>query len=193
MARLEDKAFAAITRDGGQTFEKLGEICPDDKYRAVMPSSVKLNDGHIVTALRRRYDQPFGADRPKLSKNWIDVYESNDNGITWKFLSKAADTDMGKHNGNPPAMIKLDDGRLVLTYGYRAVPYSIRAIISSDSGRTWSKEIILRSDCREFDAGYTRTVQRSDGKIVTAYYIPTEERYEQHIEATIWDPDNIDE
>jgi hypothetical protein len=191
MARLEDKAFAAITRDGGQTFEKLGEICPNDKYRAVMPSSVKIKDGHILTALRRRYDQPFGIDRPKLSKNWIDVYESKDNGLSWTFLSRVAGTDMGKHNGNPPGMIKLSDGRLVVTYGYRAVPYSIRAKISSDNGRSWSKEIILRSDFREFDAGYTRTVQRKDGKIVTVYYIPTAERYEQHIEATIWDPDKI--
>ena len=191
MARLEDKVFAVITRDGGQTFERLGNICPDDKYRAVMPSSVKINNGHIVTALRRRYDQPFGYDRPMLSKNWIDAYESKDNGMSWTFLSKVADTDMGKNNGNPPSMIKLDDGRLVVTYGYRAVPYSIRARISSDNGRTWSEEIILRSDCREFDAGYTRTVQRKDGLIVTVYYIPTAERYEQHIEATIWDADSI--
>jgi len=69
----------------------------------------------------------------------------------------------------------------------------MRAKISRDNGKAWSKEIILRSDCREFDAGYTRTVQRSDGKIVTAYYIPTAERYEQHIEATIWDPNIIKE
>jgi hypothetical protein len=192
-ARLEDKAFAAITRDGGKSFEKLGEICPDDKYRAVMPSSIMINDGHIVTALRRRYDQPFGDERPRLSKNWIDVFESKNYGKSWKFLSKVADTDMGKHNGNPPSMIKLEDGRLLITYGYRAVPYSIRAKISGDNGKSWSKEIILRSDCREFDAGYTRTVQRKDGKIVTVYYIPTDEKYEQHIEATVWDPDIIEE
>ena len=90
-------------------------------------------------------------------------------------------------------MIKLSDGRLCVTYGYRSVPYGIRARISSDHGKTWSKEIIIRDDARNFDIGYTRTVQREDGMIVTIYYFTTDTHNEQHIAATIWDPDNIHE
>ena len=41
--------------------------------------------------------------------------------------------------GNPPAMIELRDGRICLLYGYRAEPYSIRAVLSGDRGRTWSE------------------------------------------------------
>ncbi len=188
-ARLEDRTFCARTTDGGRTFEFLSWIGKPDTHRAVMPSSVKLSDSHIITSLRRRFDGSFEDTKPKLSKNWIDVYESLDNGKTWGFLSKVAETDMGKNNGNPPSLVELNDGRLVLTYGYRAVPYGIRAKVSSDGGKTWSKEIHLRDYAREYDMGYTRSAVRPDGKVVTVYYFTSKEKKEQHIAATIWNPD----
>ena len=48
-----------------------------------------------------------------------------------------------------------------------------------------------KEEIRTFDFGYTRSVQRPDGKIVTIYYYTTEENHEQYIAATIWDPDDI--
>jgi putative protein kinase ArgK-like GTPase of G3E family len=78
-----------------------------------------------------------------------------------------------------------------VTYGYRAVPYGIRAKISSDNGKTWGPEIILRQDGRNWDLGYSRTIQRPDGKLVTMYYYSTEEDPQQRIIATIWNPDTI--
>ena len=39
-----------------------------------------------------------------------------------------------------------------------------------------------------WDLGYTRTVVRPDGKLVTIYYFTTAEKPEQHIAATIWQP-----
>lgn len=94
-------------------------------------------------------------------------------------------------NGNPPSLIRLKDGRLCVTYGYREFPYGIRARLSSDNGKTWGKEIHLRDDGRSWDFGYTRTLQRTDGKLVTIYYYATAEKPEQHIAATIWDPANV--
>ena len=38
-----------------------------------------------------------------------------------------------------------------------------------------------------WDIGYTRSIQRPDGKIVTIYYYSTEKNVEQHIAATIWE------
>jgi len=154
-----------------------------------MPSTVMITEDHLITTLRRRWDEPSGPVKPHLTHNWIDAYETTDGGNSWRFLSKVADTDMGKNNGNPPRLIKLEDGRLVVTYGYRAVPYGIRARISSDNGKTWDDEIHLRDDARTYDFGYTRSVQREDGKIVTVYYFTTEKKQEQFIAATIWNPD----
>ena len=88
-------------------------------------------------------------------------------------------------------MVRLRDGRIVVTYGYRSSPQGIRAKISRDNGKTWADEIILRQDGRTWDLGYPQTIQRPDGKLVTIYYYTTEEIPEQHIAATIWDPDKF--
>ncbi|NMB83008.1 MAG: hypothetical protein GYA14_14445 [Ignavibacteria bacterium] len=85
----------------------------------------------------------------------------------------------------------LKDGRLCVTYGCRKVPYGIRAKISSNKGKTWGKEIIIRDDALTKDIGYPRSAVRPDGKVVTTYYYTTEEKVEQHIAATIWDPSEL--
>ena len=190
-SRLQDWTFCALTPDGGETFEFLSWINKPVQYRSVMPSSVRTGPHSLVTTIRRRYDKPFGDSLPRLSRTWIEAFNSDDDGRSWKTLGEVAETDMGKHNGNPPSLCRLRDGRLVLTYGYRAVPYGIRARVSADNGKTWGEEIHLRDGAREFDIGYTRTVQRADEKLVTVYYYTTEERKEQYIEATIWDPDEL--
>jgi hypothetical protein len=90
-------------------------------------------------------------------------------------------------------MIRLRDGRLCVAYGYRSGILGIRAKLSSDEGRSWGTEIVLRDDGRTWDLGYPRMRQRSDGKIVTIYYFTTEENPEQHIAATIWEPEPQEE
>jgi hypothetical protein len=171
------------TIDGGRTFDLLSNVKPHAEVRAIMPSSVRISDTWLVSAVRQLRGEPY--------VSWIDLYESEDDGRTWKFLSKVADADNRYWNGNPPSMVRLGDGRLCVTYGYRAVPYGIRAKISSDNGKTWGPEIILRQDGRNWDLGYSRTVQRPDGKVVTMYYYSTQEDPQQRIIATIWNPDTI--
>ena len=90
--------------------------------------------------------------------------------------------------GNPPSMIKLKDGRMAITYGFRSAPYGIRAKLSRDDGKTWGPEIVLRDDAGTWDLGYPRTVQRADGKIVTVYYFNDKKDEERYIAATIWNP-----
>ena len=85
-------------------------------------------------------------------------------------------------------MIRLHDGRVCLTYGYRAAPFGIRARLSDDGGRTWGDEIILRDDGGGRDVGYPRSVQRPDGMVVTVYYIHDNPKSDRYIAATIWDP-----
>ncbi len=103
--------------------------------------------------------------------------------------SKLADTDQPDtaHSGNPLALVRLHDGRIVVTYGYRSKSYGIRARISRDNGKTWGREIVLRDDGATWDLGYPRSVQRRDGKVVTIYYYTTAAHPEQHIAATICD------
>ena len=190
-ATLQDRAFCVRTTDGGKTYNFVSWMADIDTIRSVMPATVRMSENHLITALRRRYDPPLD-QKKMLPKNYISVHESLDNGKSWQFKSIVAETDRGIRNGNPPSMVKLDDGRIAVMYGYRNRPYSIRARISSDHGKTWSKEILLRDDGRKFDIGYTRSIVRDDGKILTVYYFTTEEKKEMHIAATIWDPDEVE-
>jgi len=82
----------------------------------------------------------------------------------------------------------LPDGRLCVTYGHRKKPFGIRARLSSDEGKTWSHEIILRDDGFDGDLGYPRTVVRPDGRVLTAYYFNGPKGSDRAVEATLWTP-----
>lgn len=169
----EGRVMVVRTKDGARTWQIVSFIGPEptnDDY-AIMPSSVRLSRTSVLTAIRHTH--------------WIEAWRSDDNLKTWHFVNKPA-PDTG--HGNPPSMIKLKDGRLAITYGYRAQPYGIRAQLSSDDGATWGDEITLRQGAGAWDIGYPRTVQRPDGKIVTVYYYNDAPDQERYIAATIWDP-----
>lgn len=153
----EGRVICVRTQDGGKTWKLVSFIGPepDASDMAIMPSSIRLSSNVILTAIRH--------------PGWIDLYRSGDNGASWRFLNKPVPF-TGPHHGNPPCLVRLRDGRLMITYGYRAEPYGIRARISGDDGDTWSQEILLRTNGGTWDLGYTRTVQRTDGKLVTVYY-----------------------
>ncbi len=184
-----DRAFMARTTDGGQTFKFVSWLTDEKsiRVRSVMPSAVRTSPSQLVAATRRKLRN----DHTLKNSNWIEASVSTDNGASWRYLSKVADTDRGEENGSPPAMVRLRDGRLVIAYGYRSWPLGIRARISEDDGKTWSDEIVLRDDGHGWDLGYPRMVQRPDGKLVTMYYHNTREDPQPHIVATIWDPDTV--
>lgn len=147
-----------------------------------MPSSVRLSPDCILTVVRCR----AGANDGGRNHCWIDLYRSQDNGASFAHLSTPV-TDLGL-SGNPPALLRLDDGRLCLSYGYRAEPYGMRAVISEDEGVTWSEPIHLRDDGGNHDLGYPRAVQRADGAVVTIYYFNDHADSERYLAATIWRP-----
>lgn len=174
--RQEGRPLCVQTMDGGRTWQFLSFIGPEPEGFAIMPASVRLSDTELLVVVRVHQGK----------KRWLSSYVSRDNGKTWTYLNDPVD-DTGE--GNPASLIKLHDGRLCLTYGYRAAPFSMRAKLSNDGGHTWSSDIILRDDGANRDMGYPRSVQRPDGKVVTVYYfndaVTGPERY---IAATIWDP-----
>ena len=175
----EGRAFCARTRDGGRIFQFLSWIGPELAGWTIMPSSLRLPSGRLLAALRCNFRPLHGAQ----------VYSSDDEGRSWQFLSEPIPPGEG---GNPPAMIRLADGRICLTWGWRRVPFGIRAWLSDDDAKTWGDPIVLREDGGTGDLGYTRTVQRPDGRIVTIYYFndpPAKagQIAERYIAATIWE------
>ena len=67
-------------------------------------------------------------------------------------------------------LLRLRDGRLLMTYGHRREPFGNQARISQDGGRTWSSPIIINSDAISGDMGYPSTVECDDGTLVTVWY-----------------------
>ena len=178
---LEGRVFCARTSDGCKTFEFLSYVGDEIKGYEIMPSTVRLSATELLTTTRVR--------EPDSGPSWIDAYASDDNGKSWKHVSRPV-PDTGE--GNPPSMIRLQDGRVCLTYGFRAPPYKMCAKLSSDGGKTWSEEIVLRTGGGGRDMGYPRTLQCANGKVVTTYYFwDKQSGPERYIAATIWDPAKI--
>ncbi|MHB1317840.1 MAG: sialidase family protein [Anaerolineae bacterium] len=173
--------FCARTVDGGRTWALRSWVTHPPNGYAIMPSTVRLASGGLLTAIRRHDGAVFDG-----GQHWIDLYRSDDDALTWRLVCRPVpNTGRG---GNPPALLQLHDGRLCLTYGYRAAPYGIRARLSGDQGVTWEAEVILRDDGGSHDLGYTRTLQRQDGTLVTVYYYSDEPGGAAYIAATLWRP-----
>lgn len=175
------------TKDGALSWKLLSWIGPDrtDTLRQgflTMPSSVRLSKNEILTVIRQREDS---------KQNLLSSYLSKDNGNTWiKLKDPVSNTGGG---GSPPALVKLEDGRLCLAYAFRSNKGSKMLVkFSRDNGITWGEENVLRNDGANWDIGYPRMVQRPDGKLVVVYYwnhalSEKESRY-RYIAATIFDP-----
>lgn len=172
----EGRPFCARTQDGGASWQFVSWIGPEPETGfMIMPSSVRLPGGDILVTLR---------ERPEGGRGRISAYRSLDDGLNWQ---RAVDPVPDIASSNPPALTRLRDGRLCLTYGVREMPFRICARISEDEGRSWSGEIVLRDDGANGDMGYTRNVQRSDGAIVTTYYFnDSSTGVECYIGATVW-------
>jgi len=113
----------------------------------------------------------------------MDLFTSDDNGATWQGPQRV--TARNEINGH---LTRLKDGRLLLSYGVRVKDrHGVCAKLSSDDGKTWGEPLRLaHSD--ESDCGYPSSVQRADGKIVTAYYskkAPECGRY--HMGVAVWE------
>lgn len=172
----EGRIFCARTTDGGLTWKLVSLIGDEPEGYAIMPSSLRLGSGAILTTIRR-----LDPKKPGFIEAWI----SDDLGGHWKPFGIPA-PDIG--GGNPPALVMLPDGRLCLSYGFRAKPFGIRARISNDEGLTWGPEIVLRDDAPGGDLGYPRSIARPDGSMLTAYYFNGPKDKDRTIQATIWTP-----
>ena len=144
--------------DDGQTWRWLAEIParPGDSvadYHEL--HAVETADGRIVVHLRNHNKADAGDTLQS---------ESSDGGRTW-----SAPHGIGVW-GLPSFLLRLRDGRLLMTYGYRRAPFGNQARISTDHGRTWSAPLVVSDDGTSGDLGYPSTVEFEDGSLLSAWY-----------------------
>jgi hypothetical protein len=72
--------------------------------------------------------------------------------------------------GLPSHLLRLSDGRLLMSYGYRRMPFGNQARLSDDEGSTWSEPMTISDDGTSGDLGYPSTVECDDGTLVTVWY-----------------------
>ncbi len=126
-------------------------------------------------------------------KNWLaaarieamDIFRSEDDGESWQPPLRV--TGRNEINGH---LARLDDGRILLTFGVRVKGrFGVAAKLSDDEGRTWSEPITLVDDLVSYDCGYPSSVQRTDHRIVTAYYASGASNHARyHMGTAIWSP-----
>jgi sialidase-1 len=154
----EQKIGVCESTDDGQTWKWLAEI-PTRSGDSVKEyhelHAVEAKDGTLIAQIRNHNSTNA---RETLQS------ESADGGKTWSELHSIGVW------GLPSHLLRLRDGRLVMTYGHRRKPFGNQARISADNGKTWSDPVIISGDGIGGDLGYPSTVELDDGTLLTVWY-----------------------
>lgn len=155
----ENKAGVAESKDDGQSWQWLAEIptrkgdTAADGYHEL--HAVEAADGTLIAQIRNHNN----ANEHETLQS-----ESKDGGRTWSEPHAIGVW------GLPSHLLRLRDGRLLMTYGHRRQPFGNQARISQDHGKTWGEPIIVSGDGVRGDLGYPSTVELADGSLITVWY-----------------------
>ncbi len=146
--------FLVRSSDSGLSWTAPIEAARTSGKKFEEPALLAFDDKHLLMLLREN------------NSHHLHSVRSMDGGCTW---SEPEQTDI---LGYPAHLLRLPDGRVLCTYGYRFPPFGIRAVISTDQGRTWDikNPLVLRDDFANKDLGYPSTIMARDGGLFTIYY-----------------------
>jgi len=146
------------SKDDGLTWDWVTTIPTrdgDDHRQYHELHAVETTNGRLIAHIRNH--------NPTNAMETLQT-ESDDGGQTW-----TTPHSIGVW-GFPSHLLRLKDGRLMMTYSHRRAPMGNQVRISDDAGRTWSGPMILNSDAHSGDMGYPSTVECDDGTFVTVWY-----------------------
>lgn len=145
--------------------ELVGRITASNKNFVLNePHMVELPNGKLICHMRCENSELFYGGEEKLFTVFQSV--SDDCGKTWSEPEMLLD----ETGGAPPHLIQLSSGILLSTYGRRKLPYGIMAMMSSDGGNSWEKDIRIYENHASDDIGYPSTIELSDGTLITVFY-----------------------
>ncbi|MBM3800762.1 MAG: exo-alpha-sialidase [Acidimicrobiia bacterium] len=146
--------------DDGLTWRWLAEIPTrsGDRFQGDGYSelhAVEAANGTIVAHIR---------NHNKANEREILQSESTDGGKSW-----STPHPIGAW-GLPSHLLRLKDGRLLMSYGHRRPPLGVQARISENHGLTWSEALVISGDGTSTDLGYPSTVELDSGTLLTVWY-----------------------
>ena len=158
------RAWHFRSNDDGRTWQRTSVIGPKHSETSLLP----LGGKRWLAAARI---------------DAVELFRSDDDGATWQGPQRV--TERNEINAH---LARLKDDRVLLTYGNRVKgQFGVLAKCSADGGRTWSAPVRLAHSLAG-DCGYPSSVQRPDGRIVTAYYSAAVENHERyHMGVAIWE------
>ena len=170
----DQRSTSALLRsvDRGEHWEPYSVIAYDTnrKKNFYEPNIIMTKSGRLV-ALMRTEVHPSDPNPPEeCYGNYIHVH-------------MAVSEDWGKSFGpvteiknfwgsNPIHALQLQSGNVLVTYGYRREPYSVRARLCNGELTNLGEveEFIIRDDSPNNDLAYTNAIQLDNGDILVAYY-----------------------
>lgn len=157
-----------VSEDKGLTWKYSSVVAIDEKASFNESSIYETPKGDLVGFLRTANMEDQAC-----------IARSTDGGKSFKWET------MG-FQGHPLNVLRLPDNRVLLTYGYRHVPYGIRARILNAECTDFAtaKEFVLRDDGGSGDIGYTWPVQLDKNRVLVTYYF-NKDLGTRHIAGTI--------
>jgi hypothetical protein len=156
--REGERVGVCESTDDGLSWRWLADITPRDGDK-----HSEYHELHAVETADKRIIVQIRNHNPANERETLQC-ESSDGGKTW-----TRPQSIGVW-GLPSHLLKLRDGRLLMTYGHRRAPLGNQARVSIDHGRTWSEPIVLYGEGVTTDLGYPSTVELADGTLLTVWY-----------------------
>lgn len=182
------RAWVLRSEDVGESWDMVTMAYDGDVHPFNESSLLYLPSGRIIALVRIA----SASKQVPVEEKFLWQTHSDDGGKTWSEVKK---TDIW---GYPPQLLLLSNGDVLCSYGHRRASYGVRACLSRDGCETWDidNEIVLRDDWLTTDStvtgkgvssdlGYPRTVELSDGSLLTVYYITLGDSV-THVAATQW-------
>ena len=187
--------FSSIDQGISWNFLSQPIVDPTGNSSYVYDTLLLLPSGELQCYLLNSYKKSEEVDG---MHNAICMVSSHDGGKTWGEGRPISGTG-GKIWRNPgksgapyrsPWPMLLNDGRILVVFARRRMPTGIGGIISSDGGKTWSSDFIIRDDGKRWDEekheqgdwgdlGYPVGCQLEDGRIFAVYYFSNKDTTRQ--------------
>lgn len=148
------KVFTVRSRDGGLTWQPPVKAAGQTGSEFEEPALIETAPGRLLMILRDN------------GTRWLHAVTSPDGGQSWSAPQRLP------IDGYPAHLLRLADGCLLMTYGWRFPDFGIRAVLSRDGGESWDldRTIRIRGGLPGKNLGYPVTLAARDGALLTVYY-----------------------